>query len=98
MVVLEAYACGVPVVASRIGSLAEIVIEGETGALFEPGDPADLANKINLLWADRKTLDDYRCKTRLHFDARYTAERNYAILKKIYDEACGDFQQHRAAI
>jgi glycosyltransferase involved in cell wall biosynthesis len=98
MVVLEAYACGVPVVASRIGSLAEIVIEGETGMLFEPGDPVDLANKINLLWTDRNSLADYRRMTRLHFDARYTAEQNYAILKKIYDEARSDFQQHRAAL
>ena len=45
MVVLEAYACGTPILASRIGSLDEIVVEGETGMKFEPGNPADFGKK-----------------------------------------------------
>ena len=39
LVVVEAFAHGVPVVASRIGALAELVDDGETGALAEPGRP-----------------------------------------------------------
>ena len=39
LVVVEAFAHGVPVVASRLGALAELVDDGETGALTEPGDP-----------------------------------------------------------
>ena len=45
-IVAEAYALGVPVIASRLGSLAEVVADGETGLLFEPGDAADLARAL----------------------------------------------------
>jgi glycosyltransferase involved in cell wall biosynthesis len=44
--VLEAMACGVPVVATRVGGLAETVIDGETGWTCEPRDPAALAGAI----------------------------------------------------
>lgn len=48
----EAYHCGVPVIASRLGALEEKVPEGVGGLLFRPGDPADLARVI------RRTLED----------------------------------------
>src|SRR5215204_1703819 len=41
--IIEAFACGLPVIASRLGVLPEIVSEGETGLLFNPGDPVDIA-------------------------------------------------------
>lgn len=44
--VIEAYAYGKPVVASRIGSLAEIVVDGETGFLFEMKNAKDMADKL----------------------------------------------------
>jgi len=47
--VLEAYATGTPVIASRIGSLAEIVDDGVTGLLASPGDAEDLTDRM--LWA-----------------------------------------------
>jgi glycosyltransferase involved in cell wall biosynthesis len=48
--VLEAYATGTPVIASRIGSLAEVVEDGVTGLLARAGDARDLADR--LLWAN----------------------------------------------
>ena len=45
-VVAEAYAAGVPVIASRIGGLPELVRDGETGHLVDPGDPDDLARAL----------------------------------------------------
>jgi glycosyltransferase involved in cell wall biosynthesis len=52
-IVAEAYALGVPVIASRLGSLAEIVADGETGLHAEPGDAADLARALGALHDDR---------------------------------------------
>ncbi len=49
MTVLEAYRAGVPVVASRIGGLPEIVEEGRTGMLVPPGDPRALARALRTI-------------------------------------------------
>ncbi len=56
IVVREAFACGLPVVASRIGALPEAIREGENGWLFEPGDAAELAVLLQNLDADRSQL------------------------------------------
>lgn len=95
MVVLEAYACGTPIIASRIGSLEEIVLEGKTGFTFEPGDAQHLAEKVNRLLADRGRLAAMRAGTRDEFDRKYTAERNYAMLTDVYDKAVASFSTCR---
>jgi glycosyltransferase involved in cell wall biosynthesis len=51
-IVAEAYALGIPVIASRLGSLEEIVADGETGLHVEAGDPADLARALRALAGD----------------------------------------------
>ncbi|MDX2149901.1 MAG: glycosyltransferase family 4 protein [Bryobacteraceae bacterium] len=48
----EAMSHGIPLVASRIGALAELVRDGVDGLLFEPGNARDLAAKVRLLWED----------------------------------------------
>ncbi len=54
IVLLEAMAAGLPVVASRVGGIAEVVEEGRTGLLVEPGNPRDLAHALELLISDPK--------------------------------------------
>jgi glycosyltransferase involved in cell wall biosynthesis len=51
--VLEAMAAELPVVASRVGGLPELVVEGETGLLVSPGDSVELAAALERLVADR---------------------------------------------
>ena len=55
-VLLESMAMGVPVVASRMAGVPEIVIESETGYMAEPGDAAGLATGIEKLWSDPERL------------------------------------------
>ena len=93
MVVVEAYACGTPVVASRIGSLDEIVEEGVTGVKFEPGNPRDLAEKVNALWIDRVRQTMLRRTARECFENNYSSEKNYEALMAIYKAAIKDHDQ-----
>lgn len=85
--VLEAYAMGKPVVASRIGAVAEMVREGETGLLFEPGQPADLAQKIRRLCDPPEQIAGLGRAARAHFESHFTADTNYRQLMDIYDFA-----------
>lgn len=48
--IAEAFACRTPVIASRMGAMKEIVSDGRTGLLFSPGDPGDLAQKVEWAW------------------------------------------------
>lgn len=52
LIVMEANACGTPVVASRVPGLVDSVIENKTGLLYEYGNIEELANKIELLLDD----------------------------------------------
>ncbi len=56
IVVREAFACGIPVIAAAIGALPEAVREGDNGWLFESGDPIDLAALLQRLDRDRSQL------------------------------------------
>ena len=84
---VEAYACGLPVIASRIGALAELVRDGETGLLFEPGNAADLADKLRWAQAHPQRMAEMGRKARALYEAEFTAERNYAQLMAIYRDA-----------
>lgn len=93
MSVIEAYACGTPVLASRIGSLDEIVREGETGSKFEPGNARDLIAHVNALLQDRRALAAMRRTTRAVFDEFYSADVNFGQLMQIYEQAERDFDE-----
>ena len=85
MVIIEAFATGTPVIASRIGALADIVTEGETGLLFEPGNAQDLANKLSWALAHPEQMALMGSKARAVYEEKYTAEQNYKQLMSIYE-------------
>ena len=71
-VVMEAMAMGVPVIASNVGGMAEMVSDNESGFLCEPGNIAQFAEKITLLSRDENLLNDLKARARTcaeqHFD------------------------------
>jgi glycosyltransferase involved in cell wall biosynthesis len=87
MTILEAFACGVPLIASGTPSVQEIVQDGRTGLLFRPGDAADLAEKIVWAWDHPTEMNRRAESARAEFCAKYTAPRNYQVLMDIYQEA-----------
>jgi len=92
MVILEAFACGTPVVTSRLGSLAEIVLDGDTGLHFKAGDPVDLAQRVNHLAERPERAHRMGQKARDIFLEKYTAEKNLELLLEIYSRARDDFE------
>jgi glycosyltransferase involved in cell wall biosynthesis len=86
MTIIEAYACGTPVIASRLGAMAEIVDDGRTGLHFTPGDADDLARKVEWASAHPKEMRDMGRNARTEYETKYTAERNYKLLLDIYQQ------------
>jgi glycosyltransferase involved in cell wall biosynthesis len=72
LVNLEAMACGLPVVASRIGGIPEFVEHGRSGFLFTPGNPRELAERIHCLQEDREL------RRRMGQEARTIALERYS--------------------
>jgi len=88
-VLIEAFAKGTPVIASRLGAMAEVVDDGRTGLHFEPGDAADLVSKVQRLLVELPARNRMRQATRQEYELKYTAEANYRTLMSIYEEAQG---------
>ena len=89
MTIIEAYAAGTPVIASRLGSLEELVIDGSTGLLVPPQDANALARKIEWMITHPEQLPSMRIAARREFEARYTAKRGYQLLMNLYARVVG---------
>jgi glycosyltransferase involved in cell wall biosynthesis len=86
MTIAEAFACGTPVICSRIGALEEIVSDQRTGLHFVPGDVDDLASKIGWSAAHPRETAAMGKAARLEYETHYTAEQNYRRLMQIYSQ------------
>jgi len=84
LAIVEAFACGLPVIASRLGAMAEIVQDGRTGLHFTPGDSRELAAKIDWAWNHPEEILCIGRAARKEYEAKYTAEENYRRLMDIY--------------
>lgn len=95
--IAEAFACGLPVVASRLGTLAEIVEHGRTGLHFTAGNAEELAQQVGRLWDGRRLRGDMSFEARREFKLRYCADENYRQLMDIYDQARKRTVGHRVS-
>jgi glycosyltransferase involved in cell wall biosynthesis len=92
---VEAFASGLPVIASRIGALAELMDDGVTGLLFEPGNAADLACKMQWAQANPQRMAQMGLRARAQYEAEFTAVRNCQQLMAIYQGAIDEMARAR---
>lgn len=85
--IVECYARGVPIVASAIGPIGEVVRDGRTGFGVRPGDASDLVAKVDQMLDRPDDLAAMRVAARAEFEAHYTAEANRELLLAIYARA-----------
>lgn len=87
MVVVEAFATGTPVIASRIGSLAELIDDGATGLLTKPGDGSALAERVR--WAVDHPVEMalMGANARTRYVERYRGSAHLAALSAVYEAA-----------
>lgn len=89
-VLQESMAMNVPVVSSKLGGVPEVVFDGQTGYMAEPGSSEQLAEAILKLWADREAYQRMRVQARKliteHFDKQKQFDRFLAHFQNIFQE------------
>ena len=89
MVILEAFATGKPVIASRIGGIPELIEEGADGLLYEPGDAHELASHMRTLMNDPTLASEMGRNARLKAEQRFSIEVYMQALLTIYRRVLG---------
>lgn len=85
LVILEAMALGKAVVASKIGGIPELVQEHETGLLFQPGNQAELEDKICYLWNHPEVAVNMGKRGRQVVEEEYGADLHYERIMSVYE-------------
>jgi glycosyltransferase involved in cell wall biosynthesis len=85
--IMEAFACGVPIIVAGLGAIPEIVADQHTGLHFDPRSSLDLAGKVDWALAHPREMEALGQAGRAEYLAKYTADRNYGMLMNIYERA-----------
>ena len=93
MTIAESFACGTPVIASLLGTMADIVDDGQTGLHFDVGNPEDLREKVDWAWTHPGEMSEMGRRARREYERKYTADRNYGMLMDIYRGAIARAQE-----
>lgn len=84
--IIEAMRQGLPIVASNVGGVPELVIDGENGFLFRPGDHAELAHHIQYLLSNPEVAEQFGGKSRQRFIAEFSSERMIQETLDVYNK------------
>ena len=84
MTILEAYACGKPVVGANIGGIPEMIDHGKTGMLFEMRDAEQLAECIENLWSNKSLCRQIGHAARNKVEREFSSELHYEHLMELY--------------
>lgn len=87
LVLIEAYAHGVPVIATRLGAMADVVLDGVTGLLFALRDRSDLGEKLTMLENDAALREKLSTAARREYERRYSREVQAESLRALYAQA-----------
>jgi glycosyltransferase involved in cell wall biosynthesis len=87
---LEGMAAGRAVVASRVGGLAETIVDGVTGALVPPRDPARLAVAIERLATNRAEAESFGRAGRQRVIDRFSVNAHVTAMQSVYEDLVGD--------
>ena len=90
--ILESYASGKPVIASKIGGIPELVHHGFTGLLFAPGSVDDCVNKITMLWKHNRFITMLGKQARTYTEQHFTPQKYYEKLMEIYTSAIREYR------
>ena len=85
MVIVEAYSKRVPVVASNIGVIPELVTDNQTGLLFEAGNALDLAKKAAWMWEHPREAETMGSNGLKAYEERFKPEHCYGVLFRVYE-------------
>lgn len=91
MTIAESFACGTPVICSKLGAMEEIVDDYCTGLHFAPGDSEDLARKLVWAFAHPSEMAAMGRAARGEYEARYTPQRGYRQLMDIYEQTVASY-------
>ena len=80
-------ASGLPVVATAVGAVPEVVIDGETGFLVPPGTPTALANALLRLVRDPALREAFGEAGRRRIEQEFSAQRMTAEYIEVYERA-----------
>ena len=83
---VEASACGIPVIASNIGGLPEVVEDGETGMLVPARDIDALVDKILLLIRDKNLRTKLGINGRRYIESKYTLDKCGKMIEAVYSQ------------
>ncbi len=86
-IIAEAFAYGIPVLASELGTMESLIDDGRTGRLFEPGNERDLAKIAEWMFGYPEVLELMGVNARQEYENKYSAQKNYQFLKNIYNHA-----------
>ena len=84
--ILESMACGLPIVATRVGGNPDLIDSGSTGLLVSPADPAELGDALLRLFSDRDTASRLGRAARIECERRFSLDRMVADYAALYDQ------------
>ena len=88
--ILEAMACRLPVAASRVGGVPELIVDGTTGMLVEPGNAAELASRLNRLLTDASLRNRMGEAGRLRVEQHFTCHQMVQQTESVYSRLLAD--------